>query len=78
MYISTNTKKMLVTLKSPPHGKNHVSEPLPRLEEIALTSWLEGTISVTVGCCLNPGTLRSRHQDRIRLAKDILWETPMG
>lgn len=44
------------TLKSLPQRKSHMSEPLPRLEETVLTSWLEGTLSVTVGYA---GTLPS-------------------
>lgn len=38
----------------------------------------EGTITVTVRCCLSPGSLRSRQQDRIRHARDILGEKPRG
>ena len=72
----TNPKPRLVTLKNLQHRSSHMSEPLPRLEEI-LTSWLKGTISVTVGGCFSPGTLRSRQEDRIRHARDLGDEKPM-
>lgn len=75
--ISKCKKVRLVTLNNLQHRKNHMSEPLSRLEKTVSTSWLEGTISVTVGCCLSPGTLRSRQQDRIRHARDIL-KSPWG
>ena len=69
-------KPRLVTLKNLQHRNSHMSEPLPRLEEI-LTSWLKGSVSVTVGGCLSPGTLRSRQEDRIRHARDLGDEKPM-
>ena len=52
-----------------------MSEPPPRLEEI-LIARLKGTVSVTVGGCLSPGTLRSRQEDRIRHARDSGDEKP--
>ena len=69
-------KPRLVTLKNLQHRNSHMSEPLPRLEGI-LTSWLKGTVSVTTGGCLSPGTLRSRQEDRIRHARDLGDEEPM-
>ena len=53
-----------------------MSEPLPRLEEIVLTLRLEGTILVTVGCCLSPGTLRSDTKTGSDMQEIILGGKP--